>query len=129
MMKPRLPIHLVWCLLTGCVALMGSPSWAAGDWPEFRGPTGQGTVSATNVPLYWNATSNVVWKTAIPGAGWSSPVLLNGRIYVTTATAEAGQTSLRALCLEATGGRILWNVVVLQPDPGAASALHQKNSL
>lgn len=122
-MRPRL------FSLAGGMALIGSPSGAAEDWPEFRGPTGQGTARATKVPIYWSATSNVVWKTAIPGGGWSSPVLANGRIYLTTATADGGQTSLRALCVEALSGKILWNVVVLQPDPGAASTHHPKNGL
>ena len=44
-------------------------------WPEFRGPTGQGTSTATDLPVVWSATTNVIWKQAIPGLGWSSPVL------------------------------------------------------
>src|SRR2546428_7490277 len=39
----------------------------AGDWPQFRGPTGQGISYATNVPLHWSTASNVVWQTGIPG--------------------------------------------------------------
>lgn len=101
----------------------------AADWPEFRGPTGQGISTATNVPLHWNATSNIVWKTEIPGDGWSSPVLANGQIYLTTAVTDSTGISLRVLCLDAKAGRIAWNVEVLQPAPGATQAIHKKNSL
>jgi outer membrane protein assembly factor BamB len=106
----------------------GLQAYAAADWPEFRGPTGQGISLAKNVPLHWSATSNVVWKAAIPGEGWSSPVLVSGRIYLTTATSD-GPTSLRALCVSAADGKILWNVEVFQPDPGATQQLHKKNGL
>jgi outer membrane protein assembly factor BamB len=101
----------------------------AKDWPEFRGPSGQGHSPAKNVPLHWNAASNVVWKTAIPGEGWSSPVLVDGKIFLTTAVTDSTSASLRALCVNANDGRIQWNVEVFQPDPGAMQAMHQKNSL
>jgi len=102
----------------------------AGEWPQFRGPTGQGISHATNVPLHWSATSNVVWKTGIPGRGWSSPVLADGRLYLTTAVggADAASVSLRALCVNAIDGAILWNIEVLQPEPSSAKTIHQKNS-
>ena len=112
--------------------LIGSAITASGtpEWPQFRGPTGQGIASATNVPVHWSATSNVVWKTAIPGRGWSSPVLADGRLYLTTALGGADGTpaSLRALCVNAMDGAILWNVEVLQPDLDSAKTIHQKNS-
>jgi len=110
-------------------AFIGTRLFAANDWPEFRGPTAQGISGAKNVPLHWSATSNVVWKTAIPGEGWSSPVLVNGKIYLTTATTDSTNTSLRALCVDASNGRVLWNVGVLQPDADATQQIHKKNSL
>jgi outer membrane protein assembly factor BamB len=102
---------------------------AANDWPEFRGPTGQGHSPARNVPTHWSATSNVVWKVEIPGEGWSSPVLADGKIYLTTAVTESTNTSLRALCLDARDGRIQWNIEILKPDQEATQELHKKNSL
>lgn len=102
---------------------------AANDWPEFRGPTGQGLSGATNVPLNWNATNNIAWKAAIPGEGWSSPVLVDGRIYLTSAVNDSNSISLRALCVNARDGRIEWNEEVFEPDPGATQAIHKKNSL
>ena len=108
---------------------IGTQVFAASDWPEFRGPTGQGISEAKNVPVHWSATSNVVWKTVIPGEGWSSPALLNGKIYLTTAITDSTNTSLRALCVNANDGRIQWNVEVFQPVPDATQQIHKKNSL
>jgi outer membrane protein assembly factor BamB len=110
-------------------AFISTPILAAGDWPEFRGPTGQGISVAKNVPLHWSATSNVVWKTAIPGEGWSSPVLVDEKVYLTTAITGSTSTSLRALCINAKDGRIQWNVEVFQPDLEATQQIHKKNSL
>jgi outer membrane protein assembly factor BamB len=104
---------------------------AAADWPEFRGPTRDGVSTATNVPVEWSATENVNWRQEIPGNGWSSPVLVGDKIYLTTATgtADAGDVSLRAICVNAHDGRILWDVEAIRPDVEAAKIMHQKNSL
>ena len=100
------------------------------DWPEFRGKTGQGISAATGVPQTWNATNNVAWKVAIPGKGWSSPVIAAGKIYLTTAIGEpqSGAT-LHALCLDAKDGKVLWNTEILKAPAGLTSAMHKKNSL
>ena len=130
-MKRKLFNRHMCLLLALCLTFVSGRLQATGDWPEFRGPTGQGVASATNVPIHWSATSNVVWKIVIPGEGWSSPVLANGRFYLTTATTapDTGQPSLRALCVDAVNGRILWNAEVLQPEPGAAQTHHKKNGI
>ena len=90
----------------------------ASDWPQFRGPNGNGVSDATNVPVEWNTSENVAWKTPIPGEGWSSPVLADGKLYLTTAVAGEGDdvVSLRALCLDAAAGRIDWNVEAISAD-------------
>lgn len=102
---------------------------AATDWPEFRGPTAQGLAVAKQVPVHWGSSSNIVWKTELPGEGWSSPVIVAGKIYLTTAITTGGAVSLRALALDAKSGKLLWNQEVFQPDPGAAGTHHQKNGL
>ena len=83
---------------------------AAGDWPQFRGPDGQGHSAERDLPLTWSETDNVVWKTPLPGLGWSSPVIRGRQIWVTTAIEEQG--SLRAICIDAATGRIARNVEV-----------------
>ena len=114
-----------------CVLLLvGVRIAAAGEnWTEFRGPTGQGHSTAVGLPLRWNETSNVRWKTEIPGRGWSSPIVWNGRVYLTTAVPGAdGKESLRTLCLDASSGQILWNVEVFPLEDGPRARMHQKNS-
>jgi outer membrane protein assembly factor BamB len=82
------------------------------DWPQFRGPTGQGMSDEKGLPLQWSETTNVRWKAAIPGKGWSSPVVQGDRIWLTTATEEG--KSLRALSIDRNTGAILQNVEVFR---------------
>ena len=100
------------------------------EWPQFRGPTGQGTSAAKNVPLEWSATEHVAWSVEIPGRGWSSPVLAKGRLYLTSAVpgTDTSDMTLRALCIDAATGRTLWDTEVFRPDPAGVAAMHRKNS-
>src|SRR6266850_2412591 len=84
----------------------------AEDWPQFRGPTGQGHSAEQGLPLAWSETKNVRWKVAIPGKGWSSPVIQGDRIWLTTAT-EDGK-SLRAVSVDLNTGAITQNVEVFR---------------
>lgn len=101
----------------------------AGDWPEFRGPTGQGIVLTGTLPTTWSKNKNVAWKKQIPGKGWSSPVVAGGRVFLTTAVpGDNGDQSLRALCLDAARGDILWQKEVFQQKNEQAPVIHSKNS-
>jgi len=71
--------------LAGFVAFITATALNAGDWPQFRGPTGDGIALSASPPLTWSPTQNVAWKASIPGRGRSSPVLLGERIWLTTA--------------------------------------------
>ncbi|HEV3137359.1 MAG TPA: PQQ-binding-like beta-propeller repeat protein [Pirellulales bacterium] len=84
------------------------------DWPQFRGPDGQGHSDSTGVPLAWSETEHVAWKTAIPGEGWSSPVVQADQAWMTTAT-ESG-CSLRAVCVDRATGRIVHDLEVFKRD-------------
>jgi outer membrane protein assembly factor BamB len=99
---------------------------AAQDWPEFRGPTGQGISTERGLPLEWSESRNVVWKTRVPGLGWSSPVVAGGRVWVTTAT-ELGGASLRALAFDVETGREVVNTEVFRVRN--ARLTNPKNSL
>lgn len=104
----------------------------AADWPEFRGPDGQGHATTDSLPLTWSVTENVTWKTPIPGSGWSSPILYRGQLYLTTAVPDSDQEdadySLRVLALDAGSGQVAWDVEVFgQPGPQAPK-IHRKNS-
>ena len=88
----------------------------AKNWPCFRGPTRQGISHEKDIPIEWSQTSNIVWKTPIPGQGWSSPVVFDDRVFVTTAT-DAG-ASFRLLCLDRLTGTVLWNKQIHRQKPG-----------
>jgi outer membrane protein assembly factor BamB len=118
--------------LAVCAAvLLGLPAGAA-DWPEFRGPTGQGLAADASLPAEWGPTKNVVWKQDVPGKGWSSPVVVAGRVYLTTAVplgdGKKPDQSLRALCLDAKDGKVIWNEEMFKEDGSKAPNIHGKNS-
>ena len=94
----------------------------AENWPGFRGPTRQGISHERDVPTQWSATSDIAWKTSVPGLGWSSPVVFGGRVFVTTAT-EKG-VSFRLLCFDRLTGAVLWNKQVFRQKPGNKQKLN-----
>ena len=100
----------------------------AQDWPEFRGPTGQGHSTERGLPVEWSESQNVIWKTPVPGLGWSSPVVVDGRIWMTTAAGRAeGGRSLRLLAFDVDTGREAVNTEVFRtPD---VRSPNPKNSL
>lgn len=118
--------------LLACLLLTISTSLFAEDWPEFRGPSGQGISSEKNLPTEWGPDKNIKWKTPIAGLGWSSPILVKGRIYLTTAVpvgdGEKPDQSLRALCLDAKSGEVLWDEEVFLQAGKTAPGIHGKNS-
>lgn len=90
---------LFWLMVAQCVCTATS---AEDEWPQFRGPDGQGHTTATGLPVVWSETENIAWKTAIPGEGHSSPVISGSQIWLTTAltkklTAEQEQERLAKL--------------------------------
>jgi outer membrane protein assembly factor BamB len=107
--------HRLCCVLL----LLFAPctAWGA-DWPQFRGPTGQGTSEDTRVPVRWSSQENIAWKVKLPGAGASCPVILGKRIFITCYsgygldTKEPGKPEdLRRhlLCLDRGDGKVLWS--------------------
>ena len=100
-----------WCLALGF-------SLAADNWPQFRGPNGDGHSDAKGLPLTWSETNNVKWKTAIHDKGWSSPVIWGNQVWLTTASDEGRQ--LFAVCLDRDTGKIVHDLKLFeiggQPD-------------
>ena len=117
------------------------------EWPQFRGPEGQGRTEITGLPLTWSETENVVWKTPLPGEGHSSPVISGNQIWVTSAIAEklsdeemqkrlatiknpqslqlAGAMQLQAICVNRDSGKILHAVTLFTiPAPEPKHALN-----
>ncbi len=121
---------------------------SAEEWPEWRGPNGQGISSAKGLPETWSETSGVVWKAELPGRGHSTPVLTGNQLWLTTALEKAAtpdqvkarlatntgdqpltvldSVSLRVLCVDSISGKVLHDMEVLNvKDPQWA---HQLNS-
>ncbi len=115
-------------ILSASVFILGG-SARAEDWTAFRGPTGQGVVAGA-LPTEWDGKKNVVWKQAVPGNGWSSPIIHAGRVYLTAAVpAEKGDDlSLKALAFDAATGKPLWDTEVFTQNAKSAPRIHGKNS-
>jgi len=120
-------------LVIVCFNLSAAPSKSA--WPQWRGSGGSGVSTETNVLLEWDAHQGVLWRTPLPGRGHSSPVVVDGRVFLTTdlegevvpgAKAVAHfiegepfvhpesmgadrRHELRVLCLDASSGKLLWS--------------------
>jgi len=108
------------------------------QWPQWRGPDGQGHAVGAGYPATWSETENVAWKAELPGEGHSSPVVDGDRIWLTTAIAApiseeekqkklaantgnqpltlVGQLSLRALCVDRQTGELLHNIELMVHD-------------
>jgi hypothetical protein len=67
------------------------------NWNQFRGPNSDGHIDAPDLPQDWSEDKNIVWKTAIHDRGWSSPVVWDDQVWVTTAKLDG--TTLYAVCL------------------------------
>jgi outer membrane protein assembly factor BamB len=87
-------------LALGCAAL------PAADWPLWRGPRGDGVVTDPVVPVTWSATENVAWKVPVPGAGHSSPVVSNGRVFLTSFLLGTGDRVLLCFDRAVSDGRL-----------------------
>ena len=114
---------------------------SAENWPQLRGPDRQGRARGP-APTSWSETENVLWKRAIPGKGWSSPVVWGNRIWITTAlsadstskvspskqvpTVKAGELSLRAVSVDRTTGRIIDNIELFTPSE--IDSIHSLNT-
>lgn len=103
--------------------LFNVPALQAQNWPGWRGPNGDGTSSETNLPVKWDSVTNVVWKTPVPGKGYSSPVIWKDKLFITTALQETQEKVL--LCYDSKSGKMLWQrTVIKSPFEGK----HDNNS-
>jgi outer membrane protein assembly factor BamB len=109
-----LALCLAGAFLTSCQT-DAPPKAAAENWPRFRGPNGQGHSSETGLPVNWSATSNLAWKTAIPGEGWSSPIVWDGKVFLTSATENGSKCHV--FCIDGASGKISWDKHVFDQQP------------
>ena len=89
----------------------------AENWPQFRGPSGLGISQEQDLPITWSETENVVWKTAMPGYGSSSPIALDGKLYVTcysgygmaSKSGRMEDLTLHLVCVDAKTGKMVFD--------------------
>jgi outer membrane protein assembly factor BamB len=84
------------------------------NWTHFRGSHLDGIAVDNNVPLVWNDTTNVIWKTDIRGKGWSSPVVYGNQVWVTTATVDGKE--MAGICTDFTTGKVLFDILLFKQD-------------
>jgi outer membrane protein assembly factor BamB len=125
----RFIVHAVFAAM-----LANAAAGAEANWPQFRGPRGDGTSLATHVPVTWSETNNLAWKVSVPGRGRSSPVVLGDRIWLPLAVEQgihrtriggddmqtAEHVSLEVVCLDRVNGKLLWRTPLFDvnnPDP------------
>lgn len=126
-------MHRFLCAAFALLLVKASPA-AELNWTQFRGPLGDGTSLARNVPVTWSETNNLAWKVSVPGRGRSSPVVMDNRIWLTLAVEQgvvrtriqsddmqtAEHVSLEVVCLDGKDGRIVWHTQLFdvdKPDP------------
>ena len=110
--------------LAFCLTLAAGRCLAGEEWPQFRGPDGQGHADATGLATTWSEVENVTWKTPLPGRGWSSPVIIEDRIWLTTALDDG--RALHALLVDRGSGRLVLDVPVFTVEEPAK--INVKNS-
>ncbi|MCA9139828.1 MAG: PQQ-binding-like beta-propeller repeat protein [Planctomycetales bacterium] len=106
-----------------CTLLTGAA--AAEDWPQWRGPRGDGTSADTAAPTSWNASTgeNILWKTAIKGSGYSSPIVIGDSVFLTSCDEQSNQRLL--MKIDRKSGEILWTREVIQAP---LEGMHKLNS-
>ena len=92
------------------------------NWTHFRGNNLDGISSENQVPVVWNDTTNIIWKTEIRGKGWSSPVVYGDQIWLTTATVNGKEMS--AICVDINTGQILFDILLFKHD-----TIYKKHSI
>ena len=86
----------------------------AGEWPQFRGPFASGHATAKNLPAEWSETQNVKWKAPLPHKGWSTPLVSETQVWLTSATLD-GQDYF-VFCLDRKTGKVLHEAKVFHSD-------------
>ena len=110
-------------LLLVMVGELDAADIPAGAWPDFRGPKGDGSVSASMVPIQWSETENIAWKKTVPGRGWSTPIVVGSLLWMTTA--EEDGRRLLAVAVDHKTGAIKHRVVLFSVDePEACNAMN-----
>ncbi|MEO1085267.1 MAG: PQQ-binding-like beta-propeller repeat protein [Acidobacteriota bacterium] len=145
--RPKLPLIVGLAAAVIAPTLFAPSLFAEAHWPSFRGPSASGVSEGGQTPTTWNVETgeNVLWRTAIPGLGLSSPIVWGDKLFITTAVAKSGEADLRVgqygdiaaandngvqswkmYCLDRHSGEILWERTAKEGKP--LTARHTKAS-
>ena len=113
----------------GTIALLVFTAIASAEWFQFRGPGGQGVSATKGIPLKWGLKKGVAWKKKIPGKGWSSPVIGEGKIVLTVSRQEGEKVSLGAIAINVRSGEVVWSRDLFAPGAAEVRKRHSKNGL
>lgn len=97
-------------LSAALLTVFASAGRAGENWPQFRGPNGDGMTDETGLPVTWSESQHITWKTAVHGKAWSSPVIWDDQIWMTTAPANGKR--LYAVCVDRRSGCIVYDIKV-----------------
>lgn len=109
----------------GCVCLiqLAAPCVRAENWPQWRGPRGDGSATEPKLPTTWSASENIQWKVKVPASGHASPIVWGDRIFI--AGAKTDQTTRVLTALDRSNGQILWEKEVIKAP---LERIHKLNS-
>ena len=112
-----------YCCLVLFAGMLATAVAAPENWPGWRGPRGDGSSPAKNLPVQWSGTENVVWKTPLPGKGHASLIIWKDRMFTVTGLEDSSERVL--VCMDRVSGKVLWqNVVLTSPY----EKIHRLNS-
>ncbi|MEO2035250.1 MAG: PQQ-binding-like beta-propeller repeat protein [Planctomycetaceae bacterium] len=81
----------------------------AADWPRFRGPKGDGTSSDAGIPTEWSDSKNLKWQLKLPGAGFSSPIVVGKHVFLTAYSGSGSAVKRHLLCIDRETGQEIWS--------------------
>ena len=143
-MKNFIFLKLFYCFLILFVNSISNKLLA--DWPQFRGPTGDGRVNVISHPKKWSTKENLAWSQAIAGGGWSSPIILGKKVFLTTAIDSKNTKPLghaggvrnmrgkkptepfdfKLICLNIQDGSLNWQKTITKKQP--KFSIHPSNT-
>lgn len=118
-------MKILFVILLATIATLVPVGAFADFWPEFRGPGAEGHAPDAKVPLKWSETRNIRWKVEVDGKAWSSPVVAEKKVFVSTAVIDSNKLSLEARAYDLESGKELWKTVIFESDE---DKMHKKNS-
>jgi outer membrane protein assembly factor BamB len=107
-------IALIILFLYIIMAVFPRKARAQHNWTHFRGDNLDGISGATKIPVHWNDSTNILWKTDMAGKGWSSPVVYGKQVWITAALPDGSE--MKAVCLDLDSGKEVFNITLFKPD-------------